>query len=61
MLTTTYTYKDQSAKNAASLPIRVSHGELEAIDHTAANLGLNRSAFIRMAIHKYINGVSNAR
>jgi hypothetical protein len=53
-------YKDQSHKVSTRLPVSLSSVELKLIEDTASHLGVNRCAFIKLAVRKYINELTTA-
>lgn len=48
-------YKDQSHKTCTRLPISLNSIELKLIESAAYKVGVNRSAFIKLAVRKFIN------
>jgi metal-responsive CopG/Arc/MetJ family transcriptional regulator len=52
-----YCYKNQDDKATARVPVALSKNALCEIDLAATNLGLNRSAFIKMAIQAQLKAI----
>ena len=48
-------YKDQSHKISTRLPVSLTSVELRVIENAAYKLGINRCAFIKLAVRKFIN------
>ena len=48
-------YTDQSHKTCTRLPISLSSIELKVIENAAYKIGINRSAFVKLAVRKFIN------
>ena len=48
-------YTDQSHKTCARLPVSLSAVELKLIEDKAASIGINRCAFIKLAVRRFIN------
>ena len=53
-------YNDQTHKTQARLPLALSGIEIKAIENAAYSIGINRTAFIKLAIRKYINEMEKA-
>lgn len=53
-----YCYKNQDDKATARVPVALSHNALGEIDLAANSLGLNRSAFIKMAIQTQLKALA---
>jgi hypothetical protein len=53
-------YKDQSHKAYTRLPVSLTSVELKLIEDTASHLGVNRCAFVKLAVRKYINELKAA-
>ena len=48
-------YKDQSHKISTRLPVSLTSVELKVIENAAYKMGINRCAFIKLAVRKFIN------
>ena len=52
-------YKDQTHKSSARLPVSLSGIELKAIEVAAETMGINRCAFIKLAVRRLMNDMVN--